>query len=174
MSGESGCVDIRDFLVFRMRIAIAGLLFVGLFAGPSSATQNQDVSGQEGKQKATTLELKTTGQVVTSTGRRGIFRVYTSPDGTTGVVEYARFGSSSEAKRQIKDWRKLAQETKSEKLEKDDLGKVIGNRITATRKDPETGRQEFLIIKRNGLICYLIKSVSPKVAEQVEGMIDVD
>lgn len=78
------------------------------------------------------------------------------------------------AKRQIKDWLKDARKLTSSERKKDRQGRVIDERIAASRREEKSGTTEFLIIRRDCLTCYFIRSVSLSVALQVEEMIESD
>lgn len=154
------------------RFIILAFLLLGLF--PSwSQTANNRATGDTGVRAGQeTLELTTTGEITVWNGRRGVFRVYRASDGTKGSVAYAEFRSSQDAKRQIKEWLKLAQKVTSTEEKKNQSGVVVGDRIIATTQDEKSGKQEFLIIERNQLDCYLVQSSSLSVGMQVEQMID--
>jgi hypothetical protein len=49
---------------------------------------------------------------------------------------------------------------------------LISDRILALADLPKADKKEFVIIRRDGLICYVIESTSLQVAMQIEGLIE--
>jgi hypothetical protein len=116
------------------------------------------------------LELTTVGEARLSTGRRGTFRIYTDPDGTMGTLTFGEFKTVSDAKQQISEWLKLSRKIASKEQERDESGRVIGDRIVAKAQNAKSGAKKFLIIRRDDTKCYLIESPSIRLAMQVEAL----
>jgi len=108
------------------------------------------------------------GEMRLSTGRRGVFRIYTAADGTKGGLTFAEFRTVNDAQRQVSDWLKLTRKITSKEPEKDEIGRLIGDRIVAKSKSAKSGRREFMIIRRVDTKCFLIESQCWTVATQVE------
>ena len=157
----------------RHRLLVALLLFAGALSVAQVITAQDSTSrnGPNGSAKKS-LELLVTGNMVLSTGRRGLYRLYEAPDGVKVAVSYASFDSIDDAERQIQDWLKLAQRVTSHEQKKNKQGRVIGERMVGTRKSRSGEEQEFLIIRRNDSNCYFIESISLPVATQAEGLIE--
>jgi hypothetical protein len=147
------------------------LLFLGICPLWSKAAQDQGARSHSDKSRNQDLELTTTGQVRLSAGRRGMLRIYTASDGAQGSVIFGRFTSPDDADQQIKEWLKLADRVTSTESKKDSQGRLIGQRNVAAVRDEKSGKDSFLIITRNNLECYLIRSLSMHVALQVEDML---
>jgi hypothetical protein len=83
-------------------------------------------------------------------------------------VWYTTFRTEQEAKHAIK---KSIREYKitGKKHIKELSGRAIGDRITGT---PRGQDKAFMIIRRQGLNCWIIQSISLEVAMQVDGLID--
>jgi hypothetical protein len=129
----------------------------------------QDKAEQNTKQED--LELLTMGNGKTSSGYALGFRIYGAPDGTKGQTYYAEFDSLPAAHQQIEEWVKAARTVTRREQNVRKGGQLINERVTATGELPKTNEKEFLIIRRDGLKCYLIESVSLQVALQIEGLI---
>jgi hypothetical protein len=117
------------------------------------------------------LKLVAIGEAVTSGGRRGGFRVYSSADGGDADVYYFNFDAARDAKRQTAKWRKHIGKISSREQKRDPDGQVSVERIVGMSRGVRPGEEEFLIVRRNGLNCYLIRSASLAVATQVEQLI---
>jgi hypothetical protein len=111
------------------------------------------------------------GNGKTSSGYALGFRIYGAPDGTKGQTYYAEFDSLPAAHQQIEEWVKAARTVTRREQNVRKGGQLINERVTATGELPKTNEKEFLIIRRDGLKCYLIESVSLQVALQIEGLI---
>lgn len=116
------------------------------------------------------LKLSGIGEVRVLHGHKGAFRTYIATDGTDGRIVYASFPSLSEAHQQIEAWLKLATKIKSRKVNNNT--QTSTERTVAFRRASHSSKGEVMIIRRDGLNCYLIESLSLRVATQVEGMID--
>lgn len=117
------------------------------------------------------LKLLTIGNGKTSSGHAMGFRIYGAPDGAKGQTFYVKFESLQAAEQQIEEWTKAARTVtnREQNLRKGD--QLIDERVMATGELPKSNEKEFLIIRRDGLNCYLIESVSLQVALQIEGLI---
>lgn len=152
-------------LMARFEHVVVGLLFIGFLHVSSSAQAPKSSATDNG------LELVTVGQEVMSTGRRGAFRIYAASDGTKAEVSYVHFDTSQDAKRQTDQWLRLATKVNSKDERKDESGHLVGNRILARRQKADSGKEEFLIIRRDGTMCYFIRSSALSVAMRVEELI---
>jgi hypothetical protein len=117
------------------------------------------------------LKLIIIGSEIMSSGRRGGFRVYAAPDGTKAWVSYASFETVQDANRQTQLWLKLADKTLLAASRKDSSGKLTETRTITQGRGTESGRKLFMIIKRNGMNCYFVRSSSLAVAMQIEDLI---
>ena len=116
----------------------------------------------------TELKLIAIGNGKTTGGNRSAFRTYEAPDGTKGQVFYIDFDSLQAAQEQIERWVKVTPKITSREQNQ---GQLISDRILGVQDLPESDKKKFVIIRRDGLTCYLIESVSLQVATQVEGLI---
>jgi len=116
------------------------------------------------------LKLSAIGEVRVLHGHKGAFRTYIATDGTDGRIVYASFPSLSEAHQQIEAWLRLATKIKSRKVNNNI--QMPTERTVAFRMASHSSKGEVMIIRRDGLNCYLIESLSLRVATQVEGMIE--
>jgi hypothetical protein len=130
----------------------------------------QDVA--HGNPAQTDLKLVTVGHGKTRNGRRTPFRIYEAPDGTKGQVVYTEFDSLPAAQQQIEEWIKATRTVTSREQNQSKGSQLISDRILAVGDLPKSDKKEFVIIRRDGLKCYLIESVSLQVAMQVEGLIE--
>lgn len=117
------------------------------------------------------LELITIGSTAVSAGRRGGFRIYAAPDGTKADVYYARSTMDRDAGRQTQVWLKSAGKILHKTNRIDSSGHIVEARIIAQARDEGPGGKLFIIIRRNGLNCYFIESLSLPVAMQLEALI---
>ena len=118
------------------------------------------------------LKLLTIGNGKTSSGHAMGFRIYGAPDGTKGQTFYVKFESLQAAQQQIEEWTDNAKRTvtsREQNLKKD--GQLIDERVMAIAELPKSNEKEFLIIRRDGLRCYLIESASLQTALKIEGLI---
>ncbi|MGD0858497.1 MAG: hypothetical protein ABR912_04175 [Terracidiphilus sp.] len=124
---------------------------------------------EEAKQALTVITL---GNLITAHGHNLPFRVYSASDGTTGKLIMAEFDSLEAAQQQIDEWIKGANEIACREQHQNGGDQKISDRILAqaiSKTDSKT--KIFLIIRRDGLDCYLIESSSMQVALQIEGLI---
>ncbi len=84
---------------------------------------------------------------------------------------YAKFDSLQAAQEQIEEWRGPLSKVTSREHNQSKGGQLISDRILAVGDLPKSDSKEFIIIRRDGLRCYLIESVSFQVAMQVESLI---
>ena len=101
-------------------------------------------------------------------GHRAAFRTYETQDHTKALVWYTTFRTDQEAKNAIKQSLRGHQVSVTEGI-KDTNGRVIGDRITARSEGPQ---EEFMVIQRQSLNCWIIQSTSLEVATQVAGWIE--
>ena len=101
-------------------------------------------------------------------GHRAGFRTYEAQNHTEALVWYTTFRTEQEAKRAIKQSLKEHKVTGKERI-KDLNGRVIGDRITGA---PREQKKAFMVIRRQGLNCWIIQSISLEVAMQVDGLIE--
>jgi hypothetical protein len=160
-----------------MTKSVAVSLFAFVLFVPSAFWQNKvpEPSGVKPvvgtSSTGQTLEIVTIGEIMLSSGHHGAFRIYQAPDGDKGQVDYSQFSSAQEAEQQLAEWLKLAQKVTSRESNK---GGKISDRIVAQRELKKSGKKEkeFLIIRRDGVNCYLIQALSLRMAMDVEGMIE--
>ena len=138
---------------------LMGLLCVWFASAQNSAHKNP---------AQTELKLIAIGNGKTTGRNRSAFRTYEAPDGTKGQVFYIDFDSLQAAQEQIERWVKVTPTITSREQNQ---GQLISDRILGVQDLPESDKKEFVIIRRDGLTCYLIESVSLQVATQVEGLI---
>jgi hypothetical protein len=86
-------------------------------------------------------------------------------------VSYASFETVQDANRQTQLWLKLADKTLLAASRKDSSGKLTETRTITQGRGTESGRKLFMIIKRNGMNCYFVRSSSLAVAMQIEDLI---
>lgn len=151
----------------RHRVATLGLLCftIAQFAFAQCPTYRE-----EAKQALTVVTL---GQIVTARGHYLPFRDYSAADGSTGRLVMASFASLEEARQQIDEWTKAANEITCREQHPNEGTQRISDRILAqsiSKTDSKT--KIFLIIRREGLDCYFIESSSIQVARQIEHLID--
>ena len=123
--------------------------------------------------KQTELKLVRIGNGRTKGGVQSAFRDYEAPDGNKGHVTYIKFASLQAAQEQIENWVKVTPKiTSREQNQTNEKGQLIGDRILGVQVLPEPDKKVFVTIRRDGLTCYLIESVSLQVATQIEDVID--
>ena len=118
------------------------------------------------------LKLLTIGNGKTSNGSAMGFRIYGAPDGTEGQTYYAKFDSLPAARQQIEEWANKSGRSvtsREQNLKKD--GQLIDERVMAIVDLPKSSEKEFVIVRRDGLSCYLIESASLQTALKIEGLI---
>jgi hypothetical protein len=118
------------------------------------------------------LKLLTIGNGKTSNGHAMGFRIYGVPDGTKGQTYYAKFDSLQAARQQVEEWTNKSGRTvtsREQNLKKD--GELIDERVMAIVDLPKSSEKEFVIVRRDGLSCYLIESASLQTALKIEGLI---
>jgi hypothetical protein len=152
----------------KPRRMIAFFWLMGMFCVWFVAAQ--DVAHE--KSAPTDLELVTIGHGKTQSSHTTAFRIYAAPDGTKGQATYAEFDSLQAAQQQIEDWIKPTRRVTSREQNQRKGGQLIDDRILAVAVLPKSGKKEFVIIRRDGLKCYVIESVSLQVAMQVEGLVE--
>ena len=100
------------------------------------------------------------------------FRIYGAPDGTEGQTYYAKFDSLPAARQQIEEWANKSGRSvtsREQNLKKD--GQLIDERVMAITELPKSNEKEFVIVRRDGLTCYLIESASLPTALKIEVLI---
>ena len=91
----------------------------------------------------------------TKNGVKTAFRIYEAPDGSRGQISYVKFDSLQAAKEQIEDWIKSTSKvTSREQNQINSKGQLVSDRLLAAGKL----REEFVIVRRDDLTCYLIES----------------
>jgi len=121
----------------------------------------------------TQLNLIAIGNGTVKKGEIRAFRTYEAPDGTRGVVFYSEFDSLQAAQKRIEDAIKITSRVVTrEQNQTDKKGQLVSDRILAVANLPESHKEEFVIIRRAGLTCYFIESVSLQVATQIEDLIE--
>lgn len=130
----------------------------------------QDVTQENSKQPD--VKLVTIGNGRTRGGTPTAFRIYETPDGTKGQVVYTEFDSLPAAQAQIEEWASAAWKVTSRKNNQTIDGQVTSDRIVAIGELPKSTKEEFAIIRRDGLKCYFIESVSLQVAKKIEALIE--
>jgi hypothetical protein len=89
-------------------------------------------------------------------------------------VIYGRFRSVSDAGKQVEDWLHHMQEVSATEQKKDSQGQLIGEVIYAKEKNTETQKDDFVVLKRNGLSCYKVRASSLSFAKEIENLIEPD
>lgn len=125
------------------------------------------------EEKKETLTVVTLGQLV-SHGRYLPFRVYSASDGTTGRIVMAAYDSLEDAQKQIDAWTKDANEVtcREQPHQIGDAHRTSERILAQATSTTDSKTKVFLIIRRDGLNCYLINSSSVQVALQIESFID--
>ena len=146
-------------------------LVICLFLALLTGAQARDAKAADsGNNQA--LELVRVGNGRLPDGHDFALRVYATTDGTRGTISFSQFTSLQDAQQLIREWLKLAQSVTTREHNKGKGGRIISDRMEATRVEPKSGKKEYLIIRRDNLNCYFIQSLSPRVAKQVEDMIE--
>jgi hypothetical protein len=118
------------------------------------------------------LKLVRLGEGKTKSGIRTTVNFYEAPGGNQGRSIYAAFDSLQAAEQQIEDWGKLPLKgVTSREHDVYRYGVVVSDRILAVGESPDSHKKLFLIIRRDGVRCYLIESVSLQIATQIEDLI---
>jgi hypothetical protein len=120
---------------------------------------------------STDLEVVRIGDIKSKSGHMTFFTTYKAPDGTKGEIHYTKFDSLEAAEQQIEKWVKATRTVTSREHNQSKGGQLISDRILAAADLPKSDKKEFVIIRRDGLKCYFIESVSLQVAMQIEGTI---
>lgn len=142
--------------------------FIFIACTCSFCVMQTDTPSQSGDARdASALRLVTIGERTLSTGRRGGFRVYQTPDKVQATVSYAHFATIADATRQINEWRALIKD-KSDHINASPVR--ADDRLTGWRQEASKIK-EFLILRRDGLECFLIQSPSASAALDVESLI---
>jgi hypothetical protein len=157
--------------VTRFREFVVLFLVLAFSAAECRAGNRQDSVGSGAGPVKEDLKLIASGEEVMSSGRRGAFRIYVTSDGTRATVSYASFNSLQDAQHQFELWSKIAKKVMQKEGNKDQDGRVTGQRTVATTKDKTASGDWFLIIRRVGLNCYFVRSLSLPVAIEVENLI---
>jgi hypothetical protein len=124
---------------------------------------------EEAKQALTVVTL---GQLISARGHHLAFHDFSAPDGTTAREIMTRFDSLEAAQQQIDEWINAANEITCREQHQNGGDQRTSDRIfaqTVSKTDSKT--KIFVIIRRDGLDCYLIQSTSMQVALQIEGLI---
>jgi hypothetical protein len=119
----------------------------------------------------TDLQLVTIGNGKTKDGVRTAFRIYEAPDGNKGRIGYVEFDSLQAAQQQIEEWVKATPSITSREQNQIKGRIMISDRILGFANLPKSDKKEFVIMRRDGLKCYLIESASLQVATQIEDLI---
>jgi hypothetical protein len=151
--------------------ALGLLLFITLV--PQGLLCSQDKSSPKSKIEVDgrTLQLNIIGEEKVWNGRRGTVWIYKTPEGGQVAITSAQFDSEPDARRQTKEWLKIARRIATSEHHKDDKGHVVGERIVAIRQEG-AGPEEFWIIHRSGTYCYLSQSLSLPLAIYAEQSIE--
>jgi hypothetical protein len=137
----------------RCRDAVASLL-VFMFGLDIATTQ--EVAHENPRKD---LELVAIGNGNLRNGHATAVRVYAAPDGSKGQVVYTKLDSVRAAQRLIREWQKNTTITSRQKNQTKG-GQLIGDHILALADLTKSVGKEFVIIRRDGLNCYLIESTS--------------
>lgn len=155
--------------MLRRRCIVASLWLMGLFCVGFAIAQDL----VHRPSPPTKLELVMIGNGKTKGGVRTASRVYEAPDGAKGQVAYVTHDSLPAAEEQIETWVKVTSKvTSREQNQMNKKDQLVSDRVLATGDLPKSGQKEFVIIRRDGLNCYLIESVSLEVATQIEDLIE--
>jgi hypothetical protein len=153
--------------VASLRHAVALLALIYVFvAGFADA---QEAAHQSAAQKD--IDLVTIGNGHLADGTKTAFRMYATPDGGKGQVTYTTLNSAEAAEQLIEGWLKGTRTVTSRQKDQTRGGQLISDRILALGDLPKSDKKEFVIIRRDGLNCYLIESTSLQIAMQIEGLI---
>lgn len=152
----------------KRRHILALLLSVSLFPVGSKSAQSKYPENAMTKSDELNLEMTANGEVILLAGRRGVFRTFRAPDGTSASFIAGRFRSVGDAKHQTEQWLKIAMTVTSREQKKDERGHAAGLRVVGAAEDKKSSKKEFVIVVRSGLDCYLVQAESLPVALQVE------
>jgi len=119
----------------------------------------------------TDLKILQIGDGKNKSGIKILFKVYEAPDGNKGRSTYIKFDSLEGAQQQVEDWAKLPSSITSREHKTYRYGYLVSDRMTAIGELPDSHKKEFMIIRRDGLECYLIESESSQVATKIEDLI---
>lgn len=159
-----------DRLIFKVKSRCScAALFLSCFAltqiAIAQGTAHQDATPQN-------LKLLSIGNGRTAHGYDMAFRTYSDSEGTPGTVTYASFDSRQAAQQQIDDWIKVADVITSREQRQNESGSGFSDRIEArTHLNTNVNAKVYVIIRRDGMNCYLIQSSSMRVAGQIEALI---
>jgi len=158
----------------RLRRLVEFLLFVYIVLPLFATCQNRPDQNQGPlpRSAAADLALTRVGNGKLSNGHSFAFRVYTTPDGMVGVINFAHFTSIQVAQAQIAEWLKHAEKVTNREHDVEKHGHMVNDRIEAVMTDPKSNKEQFLIIRRDRQDCYLIQSFSSEIAILVENTID--
>jgi len=155
--------------MLRLRRVVASLWLMGLLCARFASAQDLILRPSP----PTELKLVQIGHGKTTNGVKTAFRVYEAPDGSRGKVFYVKYDSLQASQEEIERWVKVTPKiTSREQNQINEKGQLISDRRLGVQDLPEPDKKEFVIIRRDGLNCYLIESVSLQVALQVEGLIE--
>jgi hypothetical protein len=147
-------------------VAITLVLFIALgHASLFFAQTNLPANSPPNSPKALEMTAIGNGEQF---GRGAAFRTYQTPDHTEALVWYGQFPSEQAAKHEMKQCLENHKITHKEVI-KDLNGRVIGTRIVAT---PKRKQKAFMVIQKQGLSYWIIRSISLEVATQVAGLIE--
>jgi phage terminase large subunit-like protein len=153
--------------ISRTRLVVAFCLLVGLFSLWFATAQDMaQVSSTQD------LKLVTIGNGKTRTGHDTAFRNYEAPDGNKGQVVYTQFDSLRDAQKQIEEWIKATSKVTSREQSQSKSTQRISDRILGVGELPDSHKKKFVIIRRDGLQCYMIESVSFQLAKKIENLIE--
>jgi hypothetical protein len=149
--------------MLKARHVVASFSFIILFPLWFATAQE--------KPAETDLKLVTIGNGKTTSGVRTAFRVYESPEGAQGQVLYVKFDSLQAAQQQIEEWVKATPSIAGREQNQIKGRIVISDRILGVTGLPKSDKKEFVIIRRDDLVCYVIEAVSLPVATEIEDLI---
>lgn len=110
-------------------------------------------------------------------GHASAFRIYKASDGSEGEVTYSTLATVEDAERQIVEWSKAAKKIRTHEHNIKKGTRLVDDRIVgSTRLTPKARKTpkptDYLIIRRDGLNCYFIESISLQTAIKIENRID--
>lgn len=154
--------------MYRFQSLISVLLCLGsVHAAARMHRQDSSEHPAPGKQDLQ-VKIRGNGHMI---GRMTSFRIYQASDGNEAMVWYGGFKSQSEAQRATKQWLRGCKIT-GEKQTTDKNDRVIGNLVTALRRDLKSGKKNFVLVRTYGLRYWLIRSNSLVVALGVDNLIN--
>jgi len=166
LSFRAEVLIVNEFVISAALLLLMSSSFSHALPATNQTAQNTRTAAISGD-----LKLIISGSEIMSSGRRGGFRVYAAPDGTKAWLSYASFETVPDAKRQTELWQKIAGKTLFNTDRKDFRGELTDTRTIMQGRDAEPRRKLFMIIKRNGMNCYFVRSSSLAVAMQVEDLL---